>query len=308
MDEFVAPTDEFSPRTLMWGACCQFCNIPLPPLRDTAALFFENGSVPCPNCRAPVDLWEVTKIDIKRFGTPIGLGGLGANQTVFIFELSPGEMKTLDFTESGVPASALVVSVSYTAQERGCIPLELHGNEARSRSSKPKATVYGVSLGNDPARAKIAVMVTWVDEIEGSESWTMLADAFQAVTDNRFSRVVVPAYSAFEVSMTRLLRELLLTVTSKESVEEFMVKDLSAAGAVNVLLPFICRTLGIKDLPDNIRGKLTRLRRLRNKVVHEGLRDDDVDKSEVAELLCAAVFGFEFVRYAREKLIRDRPS
>ena len=123
-----------------------------------------------------------------------------------------------------------------------------------------------------------------------------------------FSRVVVPAYSAFEVSVSRLIRELLLNVTSKESVEEFMVRDLSAASAVNVLVPFICRTLGVKDLPGDIRGRLTRLRRLRNKAVHEGLRDVDVNKNEIGELLCAAVFGFEFVRYTRKKLSEQRSA
>ena len=290
-------------RTFAWGAPCVSCKTALPPLRDTAAVFFENGSVPCPKCGAAVNVWEVTKNEIKIYlGTFIGLAELGANQTCFTFDLAPSERKNLDFTEHGVPPSAVVVSVNYTPQGAGCFPIEFHGNEARSRSYKPQASVYGTSWGDNPGPIKIAVLVTWIDELEEPEAWTMLADAFQAATDNRFSRAVVPAYSAFEVSASRLIRELLLKVTSKDSVEEFMVRDLSAASAVNVLLPFICRTLSVKDLPEDIRGKLTRLRRLRNKALHESLRDVDVDRSEVAELLCAAVFGFEFVRYAREKL------
>jgi len=302
MDEIKEPSDDF-PRTFSFGAACASCKTSLPPLRDTAAVFFENGSVPCSNCKVAVDLWDVTKKEFEMFrGTFIGLVGLGANQTVFIFDLQPGKIKNLDFTESGVPPSALVVSVNYTAQGTGCFPIELHGNEARSRSYNPKASVYGACLGDSPGPVKVAVAVTWIDELEEPEAWTMLADAFHAATDNRFSRVVVPAYSAFEVGVSRLIRELFLTVTSKESVDEFMVKDLSSASAVNVLLPFICRTLGIKDLVGDIRGSLTRLRRLRNKALHEGLRDVDVDSIEVAKLLCAAVFGFEFVRYARTKL------
>ncbi|MBI2987654.1 MAG: hypothetical protein HYY45_12895 [Deltaproteobacteria bacterium] len=309
MDETKEPAAGDFPRTFAWGAACVSCKTVLPPLRDTASLFFENGSVPCPKCGNGVDVWEVTKNEIRTyFGTFIGLGGLGANQTVFMFDLAPGQIKSLDFTEQGVPPSAVVVSVVYTAQGSGCFPIEMHSNEARSRSYKPMASVYGASLGNNPGPVKIAVLVTWIDELEEPESWTMLADAFQAATDNRFSRVVVPAYSAFEVSVGRLIRELLLNVTSKESVEEFMVRDLSAASAVNVLVPFICRTLGVKDLPDDIRGRLTRLRRLRNKAVHEGLRDVDVNKNEIGELLCAAVFGFEFVRYTRKKLSEQRSA
>jgi hypothetical protein len=303
MDETKEPSDGFFPRTFAWGAACLSCKTMLPPLRDTASLFFENGSVPCLKCGAAVDVWEVTKNEMRSYiGTPIGLGELGANQTVFVFQLSPGEIKNVDFIEHGVLPTAVVVSVNYTAQGGGCFPIEFHGNEARSRSYRTKATVYGATLGANPGTTKILGMVTWVDESEEPEAWTMLADAFHAATDNRFSRVVVPAYSASEVSLSRLIRELLLKVTSKESVEEFMVKDLSAASGVNVILPFICRTLGVKDLPDDIRGRLTRLRRLRNRALHEGLRDVDVDKGEVGELLCAAVFGFEFVRYACKKL------
>jgi len=303
-------TDEFFPQTFTWGASCPSCKTALPSLGDIAAVFFQSGAVPCPKCGKGVDIWQATKESVRTHpGSLISLAELGANQTVFFFELDPGETKNLDFTEYGVPQAAVVVSVNYTPQGTGCFAVEFHGNDGRRRSHKPNAIVYGATLGGEPpGPAKIATMITWVNETEQPESWTMLADAFQAAADNRFSRVVVPAYSAFEVSLSRLIRDLLLRMASKESVDEFMVKDLSAAGALNVLLPFISKNSGLKDLPDDIRGKLTRLRRLRNRALHEGLRDADLDRSEVGELLCAAVFGFEFVQYARSRVFDANAS
>src|SRR5262249_29312515 len=95
MDEIKEPSDDF-PRTFSFGAACASCKTSLPPLRDTAAVFFENGSVPCSNCKVAVDLWDVTKKEFEMFrGTFIGLVGLGANQTVFIFDLQPGKIKIL---------------------------------------------------------------------------------------------------------------------------------------------------------------------------------------------------------------------
>jgi hypothetical protein len=40
--------------------------------------------------------------------------------------------------------------------------------------------------------------------------------------------------------------------------------------------------------------------------VHEGLRETGIKKDEIADLLCAAVFGFEFTRYARAKLLTEK--
>jgi hypothetical protein len=294
------------PITISWGVACNFCKTALPSLRDTASRYFERGFIRCTKCKANVDLWEVAKEDTKTFfGSPFAISALGAESTSFLFDLAPGEVKTLDFTEKGVSQSAVVISVNYTPQGGGCFPVEIHSNEARARSSRPKAMVAGVALGETPGRAEIAVSVTWVDELEEPEAWTLLADAFQAATDNRFSRVVVPAYSAFEIALSRLIRELLLKLASKTAVTTFM-SDLSSAAALNVLVPFICSNTGLKNLPDKIRNSLARLRSLRNSAVHEGLRETDIKKDEIAELLCAAVFGFEFTRYARAKLLTEK--
>jgi hypothetical protein len=296
------------PVTLSWGVPCSSCKTSFPPLRDSAPRYFARGFIHCAKCKTNVDLWEVAKEDIKTFfGSPMAIAALGAKSTSFLFDLAPGEIKTLDFTEKGVPQSAVVISVNYTPQGGGCFPVEIHNNEARARSSRPRATVVGVALGETPGEAKIAVSVTWVDELEEPEAWTLLADAFQAATDNRFSRVVVPAYSAFEITVSRLIRELLLKVSSKTAVTTFM-SDLSSAAALNVMVPFLCSHTGLKNLPEGIRNSLARLRSLRNTAVHEGLREINVKKDEIAELLCAAVFGFEFIRYARTKLVKTEKA
>jgi hypothetical protein len=159
------------PITLSWGVACNFCKTALPSLRDTASRYFERGFIRCAKCKTNIDLWEVAKEDIKTFfGSPIAIAALGAKSTSFLIDLAPGEIKTLDFTEKGVPQSAVVISVNYTPQGQGCFPVEIHNNEARARSSRPKANVAGVALGETPGRAEIGVSVTWVECGKGVKS------------------------------------------------------------------------------------------------------------------------------------------
>jgi hypothetical protein len=59
----------------------------------------------------------------------------------------------------------------------------------------------------------------------------------------------------------------------------------------------------LRRFPDPIRGEINRLRKLRNELVHDGLGKDAVSKQLAGELLCATVFGFEYLRYAESSLL-----
>ena len=72
-----------------------------------------------------------------------------------------------------------------------------------------------------------------------------------------------------------------------------------------MILPLLCDASNVKHLPAPIRGELNRLRKLRNELVHDGLAKDAVSKPLASEMLCAAVFGFEYLRYAEGALNVD---
>jgi len=65
---------------------------------------------------------------------------------------------------------------------------------------------------------------------------------------------------------------------------------------LNVVLPAFVSILKMPCLPDNIRGSLNRLRKLRNDMAHRGGLDIPIEKETAAEYLCAALFGFHYLK------------
>jgi hypothetical protein len=59
----------------------------------------------------------------------------------------------------------------------------------------------------------------------------------------------------------------------------------------------------VKRLSDAIRGKINRLRDFRNQFVHNGLKKEEVSEQLAAELLPAAIFGFEYLRCVGPRLV-----
>lgn len=305
--------DDTAPQssvTLSSAGPCDGCRRRLPPLKDVAEEFFLRGAVTCQACGKPVDLWESAQEFTKTFGAAIfTLPALGAHLTAFVFDLGLHESKPLDFADYGVPSAGIVLAVGYTPNGTGCFPVEVHGNDARRRYRGTEVKVYGVPFppgsdakGTPSQPIPIACAVCWIHETDDTEPWLFLADAFEAIADWRLARMIVPAHSAFEVSLARLIRAFGAKFASRERLDEFMVRDLSAPGALNVMLPIVCSQADVPMLRDDIRGALNGLRKLRNQVVHDGLTDASIDKGDAVRSLAGAVFGFEFVRLVRSRL------
>jgi hypothetical protein len=289
--------------TQSWTGSCNVCNRVLPPLETITPGFFDENFVSCSNCGAKVDLWERVRA-VARDGLNglWGLQSLGAKNTFFTFSLAPGQTKEIDLANFNVPADAVILSVIYTPNGTGCFPVEIHGNDARRRDSSRKFQVFGRSFRESQGSIPIATSVCWTDQRGDPDAWVMLADALHAAATEQYSRVLVPAHSAFEIGLSHLLKDIFSRQASKDDVKRFMTDNLTASSALNVLLPYLCVSEKAPLLREEIRGQLNRLRRLRNEVVHEGLGESDLDKAEVRELLCAAVFGFEYVKHIRTKL------
>ena len=289
--------------TQSWAGACDACNRVLPPLETIAADFFDNNYVCCSKCGSKVDLWQTVRM-VARDGLNglWGLQSLGAKNTFFTFSLAPDETKTIDLAEFGLPTDAVILSVIYTPNGSGCFPVEIHGNDARRRDSLRRFQVFGRPFKEPAGSIPVATSVCWTDQRGDPDAWVMLADALQAAASEHYSRVLVPAHSAFEIGLSHLLKDVFCRQASKDDVKRFMTDSLSASAALNVVLPYVCSSAKVPLLRDEIRGHLNRLRKLRNDVVHEGFGEGDLDKAEIRELLCAAVFGFEYIRCIRTKL------
>lgn len=291
------------PQKWKWSVPCDQCQHLLPPLREIAPDYFFRGSVKCPSCGHAVDLFHevVRRMDVHLGGTT--LQALGARATYFRFDLAAQENKEVDFAEYGVHSDATILSVNYTPIGH-CFPVELHGNEARRRWPGTKVRVLGYPLGDakDP-RAQVQVFVTWIHEESDPEAWLMLADAFEAAVSEKYVRMIPPAQSAYEIVSTRLVSAAIGRVVSKGLQKKYVENELTSFSVTNIWLPLLCSRANLSFLPEPVRGRLNQLRRLRNKILHEGHTENALDEREARELLAAAVFGFEFVRYASDALL-----
>ena len=61
-------------------------------------------------------------------------------------------------------------------------------------------------------------------------------------------------------------------------------------------------------MSDSVRGALNKMRKKRNDVIHEGVKIAAVTAEDAMEGLCAAAFGFEYMRYVGPKLLGENDA
>ncbi len=121
--------------------------------------------------------------------------------------------------------------------------------------------------------------------------------------DCHYQSTILPANVAVESTLSRLLTDFLENTVSKKRAEDFLTNAATYSHQLNVLLPALVKNTSVPLLPDEIRGKLNRLRELRHEMAHKGFIDQILTKDETAECLCAALFGFHYLNLIRPRLI-----
>ncbi len=280
---------------------CPSCGAPAYSVDAVQSYFSQSG---CPGCGTHNDNWRLV-LEGLAFEWPLG-GGLapalvGARGVAIRMELEPSEVVSIDFETFGLPQDARVVSVNYTPVGGSVFPVELHGNQPDRRFPK-QVSLYGRPIGSGAHQPTILnVFVTWIPSSQ--TDLNALASAVEAYSADRFSDVIVPANVAVESALDRLMADFLSSAVSSKRVDDFLAGAATYGHQLNVLLPALTRRLGIAQLPDIIRGKLNRLKALRNQLAHRGQLDSTPDRSETAACLCAAFFGVNYVRFVRPLLL-----
>jgi hypothetical protein len=293
-----------------WGGVCRNCLFTLPVLDRLAPDYFEGRPIVCENCHQPVDLWECT---LSQFRTPevpfLGLISAGSTQSGFLFNLAAGQSKELDLTEYGVPSDALILDVSFTPQGGNCLPLMVHGNRAYTRTVGTKFWVYGrpiLDCVSEPGR--ISARVVWVKNHKESPSGSYLLDALDAAAGRRWSNVVLSSYIAFEVSLMPLVTKSMQKFISKKRIENLPPNEISSSSAWNVLLPLLLAANSVPTAPEPVSDALNGARKLRNRIVHEGLLEPEVNENAAGQALCASLFGLAYLRYVSPRLLLENPQ
>jgi hypothetical protein len=276
-------------------------------LNVIAPLYFEGKQIRCRNeeCNKPLDVWKATLDFVGGEGMPtILLVSVGAHETFFDITLEAGSIKEIDLTQHGIPEDAILLGIMFTSHGANCFPLLMHENLVSLRSLKTKFHVYGLEASDGEEGGSIAVSVAWVRTGDNTISWSYLLDAFEAMASHRWRSVILPSYAAFEIALSPLVLAGLTKHVSKGVVDSFKSeKSFSSSAALNVLLPILCKEARLPLLPEVIRGRLNELRKLRNNMVHEGVENADVSQEVAGESLCASVFGLEYLRFIRPKLL-----
>ncbi|MGA2357318.1 MAG: hypothetical protein ABSG02_22705 [Terriglobales bacterium] len=286
------------------GVPCPNCLHSVGTISEVAQRFFETGSFPCGWCSSEIDVWEASHKLVSKTGASFnGLTSLGAQKTSFRFELGRSETKEIDLSQYGVPDDATLLQVNLYPQRQDCCFPFIGHKQFSPQSLGRKILVFGQPLDGSAQEVIIAASVTWVpSHDESKESWIYLTEAFDAWASQKYWNVILPAYVGFEIALMRFVKATMERRLSKERISDFVRDGLTSSVALNVILPLLCDLSTIRRLPDSIRGELNRLRKLRNELVHDGLAKDGVSKQLASEMLCATVFGFEYLRYAEDPL------
>jgi hypothetical protein len=279
-----------------------FCGVQ----KDKAApVFFERGSIACSNCKNEVDLWQAA-LSHSFSWTPVTLG---ASYTHFLIEIETGQFHRIDLSDYGAPSDARILSTNYTGQggpDGSVSVVEFHTNASHHRYFGTVWSVIGIPLGEGtlPRSGKVAVSANWIHR-EDSDAWPYLVSAIESVATQDFSPALVFAQSAVEISLMPLIAGRFERYASRKRIEELMSGDLTYGHALNVVLPYMCGQLGIRQLPDEIRGSLNKLRQRRNQIVHRGVKSNAIAEKEAMEGMTAAAFGFEYMRYITPQFLKQ---
>ncbi len=286
----------------LWCGCYERIAIP----QDVVRQYLDGKQATCPRCHASRDWW-FTLLDTLKSVMSRPLIVIGAHQTVFQLTLRREQEAVIDFSAAGVPDDAQILRVYYTVEADGEQPPLFPLQPLKSHPEPPwiprEFSIYPHTLGSGTIAetSKLNVLVAWLPADDADASQTQLVAAFDAYARGgyepyNYDQFVIPANTAVEVALGRLMATWLTKFASADNVKNFLNDAATYGHQLNVLLPVMVRSVNAPLLPEHIRGALNRLRSLRNQLAHSGALSMPVTKSEAAECLCAAFFGAEYVR------------
>jgi hypothetical protein len=296
---------------------CEHCDLPLFYEEEQINSHFEdyfNGiKYSCLACKKELDWWATFLHTLRgksRHTKPIM--AIGAHQSVFVATLEPQKMLKISLSDYGIPNNAIILHVSYNKAfpEK---PGGLHAVEMRDTSTYrhiiPRdITLFPVSdqeYPNSDVLIEITVAVLWVHHTPDDEAWRQLTIAFDAYAQERYMESVIPANVAVESPLNLLMNFVFAKFSSKDKVRDFLTDGATYSHQLNVLLPAIVGLAKAPHMPDKIRGQLNRLRDHRNNIAHRGKTKGQINKSDLSECLCAALFGFHYIKLVRMHFMSD---
>ena len=297
-------------RLAPWLPCTD-CDNPIIVDEQYMLDYFNGLQVECQKCNAKLIWWELVKNGIiQNFMFSQAFSAIGATSTILDFFLKENERTIFKFSDYGIPETAKILRVNYTPQGGGLFPLEVHGNDASRKQRSDQVVLYPMPIGDgEITETKVSAFVTWVEHSNIDTSWKSMISAFEAYTSDDLESAIVPANVAVESVLTPVLFNYINKHVGKDRVKRFLDDAATYSHQLNVVLPLIVSILGLPKIGDHIRGLLNKLRGYRNDIAHQGATEGNLNKEEVAEMLCASLFAFYYIKYlgiTLEKTIQNQ--
>jgi hypothetical protein len=296
---------------------CPSCHIAIPASKRNFVIYFAAGDeLQCPGCLANLDWWGLISGALSEGFLGLQYAPIGAQTTFTEARLRQGKLSEVDFNALGIPKSARILDVAYTANEKrlpadanGMLcPLEVHSNRP-DRQLVPDRPIMlypmpmPVEGAGPPEEQGVSVLVVWIDKGALSLADSSLLSAVEALNGDRYADAVVSATAAVEVSVDATLTAFFERTAAATAVSDLMRGR--SAGKVEVLVPSMCAAVGIPPLPAAPSEAFRSLRRLRNKAAHEGHLPAGTTDKQVANGVAGAVFAVAHAQFASETLAAE---
>jgi hypothetical protein len=294
-------------HTLEGSGSCLSCRHVLPRLVECAPVYFKQGYVTCSHCSNRVDLWLAALDRATRLSRVPhwSLVSLGAAQTSFVLQMETGKHYPVQLTDHDVSPSAKILARHYAPQggDQGMVTaVEWNPNDHVHRVRDTLLSLLAVPVleGPLPRVGPVLISATWIRSGD-SDAWPYLVTAFEAAAAKDYAPSMVFAQSAVEVSMMPLIEGRFRLHAPERKVRRFT----NYGRALDVILPYICGEAGIAQMPTAVHDALNKLKEKRNKIIHVGVKAAAITDADAMEGLCAAAFGFEYMRYVGPFLSED---
>ena len=286
---------------------CPACRAPLTDLARAFETYFTSDSIECSTCKGQINFWKAVLDAIigvpAAFGQTVALAG--GKTTVFQTQLAPNEDKHLNLIDFDIPGEAEVAYLNLTSSG-SVMPTVLHGNDPLRDIRRPQLNLYGRASSSESGDGLVSVMVVWFVKKDDDTVIRHIVEAARKYQDGDFDGVIVPANIAVEASLTPAIDLALQGFAGKDHLASFLEEGATYSHQLNVLMPIVAFLSKVPRLPDNIRGLLNRLRRLRNAIAHEGKCEPKQSRENAAEHLAAALFGVRYGEFLRNAVAKAK--
>lgn len=259
---------------------CIYCGNIIEIPDDFAEQYFLSRSFQCKECGREINWWKVVLISIRDC-PPYhydAFSVLNVKYTRMTVNLVPNSYIEIQ-PASIVPPDSNILNVMYGPRPDGLVPLEDHGDIPNRHSVPDMIKLYAACADKGKARkSSLDVFIAWLPKGH-NDAWQGLYQALEAYTYERYESAAVTANTAVNLIMDHTIQ-----------------RRRKYGYKLNVLLPKLVESVDFPKMPDHIHSALNRLREYRNKVIHEWRLNPLPDRKSIAECLCAAAFGVNYLK------------